>query len=108
MYHLFNKIRLSPIGGIAQPSLIFFSLYIVCCFFFYLCTICLGDCSLLTPCKLEKILHLCICTNKNNGIVQDNSQRHAILQSLNNAVKDEEKTKQNSSKERKFKKRFSE
>lgn len=32
MYHLFNKIRLSPIGGIAQPSLIFFSLYIVCLF----------------------------------------------------------------------------
>lgn len=36
-----------------------------------------------TPSKLEKILHLCIYTNKNNGIVQDNSHGHAILQSLN-------------------------
>lgn len=34
--------------------------------------------------KLEKILHLCIFTNKNNNdIFQDRSRGHAILQSLN-------------------------
>ncbi len=79
MYHLFNKIRPFPVGWIAQPSLIVF-IYVV---FSYLCKTCIGDPNLLTPSKLEKILHLCIFTNKNNGIVQDYSHGHAILQSLN-------------------------
>lgn len=66
--------------------------------FLIFCTICVGDPNLLTPSKLEKILHLCIFTDKNNGIVQDNSHGHAILQSLNK-MKGEKKQQQQRGKE---------
>lgn len=53
-----------------------------------------------TPSKLEKILHLCIFTNKNNGIgVQDHSRGHAILQSLNKMKKRKEKNNSREEKE---------
>lgn len=79
--YLFNKIRPFPVGWIAQPSLnvlihhLFLALY-----HFALNT---PECS--PSSKLEKILHLCIFTNKNNdnSIVQDSSRGHATLQSLN-------------------------
>lgn len=85
MYHLFNKIRPFLVGRIAQPSLIVF-IHVFSVF----CTICARNPKLpphppspppSPSSKLEKILHLCICTNKNNGIVQDHSRGHATLQS---------------------------
>lgn len=48
---------------------------------------------MLIPCKLEKILHLCIFTNRNNSIVEDNSQGHAFLQSLSQRTKTNKQTK---------------
>ncbi len=62
--------------------------------FLIFCTICVGDPNLLTQSKLEKILHLRIFTDKNNGIVQDNSHGHAILQSLNKMKKKKKKQQQ--------------
>lgn len=79
MYHLFNKIRPFPVGWIAQPSLFVFIYVIVS----YLCTISICEPNFLTPNKIEKILHLCIFTNKNTVIVQDKSHGHAILQNQN-------------------------
>lgn len=70
----------------------------------YLCTICLSDPDLLTPSKLEKIVHLSIFTNKNNGIVQDNSHGHATLKKSERSVEyGGEKNKNNSREEKRSK-----